>query len=263
MKGLRKVIRGLLVLATTLGCFLVLVVCLLLLLPFRGVRRRARNRILNFWGRTCLWILGGRLVVEGEPPQGQFFLVSNHVSYVDILALGASVGCFFIAKAEIRSWPLMGFISHTAGTLFIDRELRRDVARVNALVERTLEEGYGIVLFPEGTSSQGHDLLPFRSPLLAYPVSVGMAVHTASLTYSTPPGEVPANLSICWWGDAPFGGHAWQLLGLKSFEARVRFGESVPAGDERKALARRLQDEVESIFVPIVAPHEAAEDHGF
>lgn len=263
MKAVRKVVKGILILAVTLWSFFTLVICLIVLLPFAEMRRQTRNRILHFWSRACLKILGGRLIVEGVPPTGQFFLVSNHVSYVDVIALGANLGCFFIAKAEVRSWPLLGYISHVAGTLFIDRELRRDVARVNALVERTLNEGYGVVLFPEGTSSQGFDLLPFRSPLLAYPVAAEMEVHTASISYRTPPGEIPANLSLCWWGDAPFAGHCLQLLGVREFEVRVRFGGAIHSGGERKALAKRLQDEVASIFVPTVAAHEQAEETGF
>ena len=263
MRTPRKIARGCVLIALTVALYPLLVAAMILLLPAPQARLRSRNAIFHLWSRLCLRVLGGRLIVDGRPPTAPFFLVSNHLSYIDILVLASVVDTFFIAKAEIRSWPLFGLLCRTVGTIFIDRELRRDVQRVNRLVADTLQEGYGVVLFPEGTSSQGHEVMAFRSALLAYPAQQGMAVHCSTLCYRTPPGEIPANLSICWWGDAPFGPHFLQLLGVARFEARVRFIEAVVTGEDRKELARTLRERISEHFEPVVAIEDRSLETGF
>ena len=235
---------------------------LALLLPAPALRRRGRNALYHSWSRLCIRILGGRLRVEGEPPAAPFFLVSNHLSYVDILVLASCLDGFFIAKLEIRQWPLFGLLSRTVGTLFIDRELRRDVVRVNVLIEQVLDSGYGVILFPEGTSTQGHEVAAFRSALLDYPARRGMPVHVAAIGYRTPPGELPANLALCWWGDAQFAPHARQLLGLRSFEATLRFSPRAVSSPDRKELAEEARRAVIEIFDPVVDPAARATDPG-
>ena len=222
MRALRKPIRILLLGAVTAVSYLLLAAgpgCCCCRRPRCGGAAATRSTTR---GRdVCIRILGGRLRIEGEPPAAPFFLVSNHLSYVDILVLASCLDGFFIAKIEIRHWPLFGLLSRTVGTLFIDRELRRDVVRVNGLIEEVLDSGYGVILFPEGTSTQGHEVAAFRSALLDYPARRGMPVHVAAVGYRTPPGELPAHLAMCWWGDAQFAPHARQLLGVRSFEATL------------------------------------------
>ena len=246
----------------TAGCYLLLLLDLLLLLPVPALRRRGRNAIYHLWSRLCVRILGGRLRIEGEPPKAPFFLVSNHLSYVDIVVLASCLDGFFVAKLEIRGWPLFGMLSRTVGTLFVDRELRRDVVRVNKLIEGVLDQGYGIILFPEGTSTQGYEVAHFHSPLLDYPARRGMPVHLAALHYRTSPRDVPAHLSVSWWGDAGFGAHASQFLGVRSFEATLRFSPRTVQSSDRKELAEAARQAVIEIFEPVVDPAARATDHG-
>lgn len=260
MRLLRKIARTAVLLVVTAASYLALVAALVLLAPLPRWRRRARNAVFRGWSRACLRLLGGRTRVEGPVPEAPFFLVCNHLSYVDVLVLASELDAFFIAKAEIRRWPLFGLLTRSVGTLFIDRELRRDVVRVNRLIARTLRQGYGVVLFPEGTSSQGYRVDRFRSALLEYAVSRKMPVHAAALTYATPAGELPANLSICWWGDAPFLAHLSRLLELEAFEATLRFHAEPVAGHDRKALARELHTRVCQVFTPVVSPDQRAHD---
>lgn len=192
-----------------------------------------------------------------------FFLVSNHLSYVDVLVLGSCVEAYFIGKLEIRSWPFFGWLCRAAGTIFIDRALRRDVVRVNSLVGDVLDRGFGIVLFGEGTSTQGDVVAPFRSSLLAFPVSKKQPVHAAAIGYRTPAGEIPAHLGVCWWGDAPFFPHGWQLIGISRFEATVRFSDQTAVSDDRKDLGRKLRALVAAEFVPVVSLENRADDPGF
>ena len=99
-------------------------------------------------------------IVEGRPPEPPFFLVTNHLSYVDIPVIGSQVGAIFIAKSEISSWPAVGFMCRSINTIFIDRTLRRDLSRVMREIDREMEHGMGVVLFGEGTSSKGATVLP-------------------------------------------------------------------------------------------------------
>ena len=263
VRTLRKIVRVVLLLAVTAACYASLLASLLVLLPVSALRRRARNALYHLWSRGCVRILGGRLTIEGEPPRAPFFLVSNHLSYLDVVVLAACLDAFFIAKLEIRSWPLFGLLARTVGTIFVDRELRRDVVRVNRLIAQVLAQGYGVILFPEGTSTQGYEVAEFRSSLLDYPARAGMPVHAAALSYRTPPDEVPAHLAMAWWGDAPFAPHARQLLGVRSFEAVLRFSPRTVASADRKELADVARAAVIEVFRPVVAPEDRATDTGF
>lgn len=260
---LRKLRRALLLLLVLAALAPLLAVCLVLLRPAPRVLRGIRNGLFHLWSRLSLRILGARVEVEGRPPRAPFFLVSNHLSYIDILALATVVDGYFISKVELRSWPMLGLLSRMVGTIFVNRELRRDVQRVNRVVEETLARGYGIILFPEGTSSQGYEILPFRSSLLAYPAEHGIPVYSASLSYATPPSEPPANLSVCWWGDAPFFAHFLNLLGLSRWEIKMRFLEEVETANDRKELARALQAVAVEELDPVVAPADRALETGY
>ena len=234
-----------------------------LLLPAPRLRRTARNTIFRIWARLCLRVIGGRVRVEGTPPKAPFLLVCNHLGYVDIPVLAACTDAWFVAKAEMRSWPLVGMLCRSVGTIFIDRQTSRDVLRVNRLIEDVLADGYGVVLFPEGTSTQGFDVRRFRTSLLDHPARTGMPVHAAALTYRTEPGESPAHLSLCWWGDTPLFTHAQRLFELRRFEVVVRFSTEAVAGRGRKELATDLHREVEFLFEPVVTPEERAFETGF
>ncbi len=260
---LRRYLRIASLLLVTGVFFAILWMVFALLLPAPRLRRPARNAIFRLWARLCLRVIGGRLRVEGPPPRAPFLLVCNHLGYVDIPALAACTDAWFVAKMEMRSWPLVGILCRSVGTIFIDRETGRDVLRVNRLIEDVLKDGYGVVLFPEGTSTQGFEVRRFRTSLLDHAARSGMPVHTAALTYRTPPGEPPANLSVCWWGDAPLFAHAQRLFELRRFDAVVRFSPHAVTGSDRKELAARLHGEVERIFEPVVASDERAFETGF
>jgi 1-acyl-sn-glycerol-3-phosphate acyltransferase len=249
--SIRRLQRVVLLLAVTAVCYAALLLVLVLLLPVPAARRRGRNAVYRLWSRVCLRILGGRLRVEGTPPPAPFFLVTNHLSYVDVVVLAACLDAFFIAKIEIRGWPLFGVLARTVGTIFVDRELRRDVVRVNRAIEHVLRQGYGVILFPEGTSTRGAEVAEFRSSLLDYPARTGMPVHAAALGYRTGPGDAAAENVIAWWGDAAFLGHAWRLLTVRSFEASLRFSPRTIVGSDRKAIAEAGRAAVQDVFVPL------------
>jgi 1-acyl-sn-glycerol-3-phosphate acyltransferase len=191
-----------------------------------------------------------RIRVEGEAPQGRFFLVANHQGYTDIMLLGSQVHAAFVAKADLKSWPLLGTIFASADTIFIDRRRRKDLLRVITVIEKALDRNLGILLFPEGTSGRGDCVLPFKPALLQLPVSQGFPVYYAALTYTTGIPESPAQETVCWWGDTSFVPHIMQLLRLPGFDATIRFGREPIACADRKELAGQLHEAMSQTFTP-------------
>ncbi|HEX9641001.1 MAG TPA: 1-acyl-sn-glycerol-3-phosphate acyltransferase [Candidatus Krumholzibacteria bacterium] len=223
------------------------------LLCFGSARRSmaARTFWMRAWGRGCLWILGGRLEVEGVAPEPPYLLVTNHLSYVDILLLAAALpAVHFVSRADVRQWPILGPVATAGQTIYVERERSRDLPQVVDRMRAILAEGGGIAFFPEATTSGGTGLLPFRGPLFEAPVCTGFAVLCASICYETSKGVPAAAESICWWRDMPFVSHVWGLLGLRGFRARLCISPRAQRGADRKELAALCQQEVQRIFRP-------------
>jgi 1-acyl-sn-glycerol-3-phosphate acyltransferase len=177
---------------------------------------------------------------RGAPPSPPFFLVSNHLSYVDIALLASRAEAVFVARGDLAGWPVFGLLSRSVGTVYLDREAKRDIPRAAAAMEGKLREGVGVVLFPEGTSSDGSGVLPFRPSLLDPAARLGIPVHWAVVDYRTAPEGPPARQAVCWFDDMEFLPHLLHLMRTSGFEARVVFGDTPVSGSDRKALAQDL-----------------------
>jgi len=214
-------------------------------------RRRWRSFNLRGWGRTLLRIMNVEVEVVGTAPEPPFLLVSNHLSYVDIVVLSSRLGSIFVSKSDVRSWPVLGFMVRHMDIIFVDRNLRRDIRPTVASIEEALAAGDGVVVFPEGTSTAGATVGRFR-PSLLEPAARGLLpVATAALSYSTPAGHAPAHLAVCWWGDMTFPDHVLRLLALPGFSVRLAFGAGAVRDGERKRLAASLEARVRDLFVPV------------
>ena len=225
------------------------------LLRLAGMHRaasRASALVFRTWARGSLRILRARVSVRGPLPEAPFFLVTNHLGYVDIMVLASVLDCVFVSRADVARWPIVGPFVRMVGTVFIDREAKRDLPRVLARIEDTLTHGRGIVLFPEGTSSKGETVLPFRAPLLEVAARGGLQVSYAALTYRTKPRNPPAHLTVCWWGNMGFGSHLVRLFRLSGFDATVTFGERTLHRPDRKELAQQTWEGVLGLFEPVV-----------
>lgn len=259
-RGLRAAVRITLAGLSTIAAIVVLAPMALVGRLAPRARARWSSRVFRRWSRFNLALFGARVQIIGEPPEAPFFLVSNHLGYIDILVLASCLDVVFVAKSEIRGWPLMGWACRLVRTIFIERSVKRDLPRVLLEIDERLRHGQGVVVFPEGTSSAGSDLPPFRPPLLEMAARTGLAVDYASLAYRALPGENPAWRSICWWGDMAFGDHFVRLVAMPGFEASLKFGsEPIRAGD-RKQLAIELHGAVGRIFEPTAAADVCWED---
>src|SRR5919205_3259026 len=123
---------------------------------FSPTRSRAwRGRVFRAWARAVARVVGMRVGVCGVAPRGPFLLVSNHLSYVDVVALASRLECVFVAKSEVARWPVVGRLCRSVNTIFVNRRNRRSLPRVLDAVNQSLREGSGVVLFAEGTSTSG------------------------------------------------------------------------------------------------------------
>jgi 1-acyl-sn-glycerol-3-phosphate acyltransferase len=222
-----------------------------------GILRRGltgSERLRYFCSRYQGWcqgvarLMGMNIRIVGRVPAAPYLLVTNHVSYTDIIALGATAAPVFVAKSEIARWPALGFLVREAGTVFLDRERIRHLPRVIEQVEQLCSSGLGLALFPEGTTGDGRTVQRFRPPLLEVAARSGRGVWPAALIYRTPQGCPPAAERVAWVGTATLLGHIYPLLRLPCFQVELVFGEREIHGDERKQLAETLQGEVSRLL---------------
>jgi len=234
---MRAIVRSLLMFFTTVSCFVVWTVGR----PFAHLARRAqawRSYIFRVWSRSLCALVGMSHSVRGVPPPAPCVLVSNHLSYLDIVLIASHVGVVFVSKAEVAHWPLLGFLSRSVGTIFVQRGARRRLPEVNASIHAALARGERVVVFPEGTSSGGSDVGPFKPALLEPAAGGRYPVYCAALGYRTAPGAPPASEAVCWWGDMPFGSHVLGLLRMSHFHASLEFDSQAYRGQDRKELAQ-------------------------
>lgn len=251
MRWIRKLVHGAGACLVTIVLGLVWLAGNAVLAGSRARRDAWRRRLFRLWGRCLLGALRAELTVVGAPPAAPSMLVANHLSYLDIPVLAACLPPVFVSKAEVADWPLIGRMSRAMGTVFVQREEKRELPAVNRAIAAALARGDAIAVFPEGTSTNGSRVAPFRAPLLAEAAKSGLAVHYASLRYETLPGDPPASTAVCWWGDMTFTPHVLELLALRGIRAQVIFGAEPIQDRNRKLLAEKLWHAVERVFIPI------------
>jgi 1-acyl-sn-glycerol-3-phosphate acyltransferase len=239
------------ILSWTLLSFLGWATGSLLTLPIPRLRLRWRQFSVRGWALGMAWLLGMRRSILGTPPRAPFLLVTNHLSYLDIILLSSCVEGVFVAKRDMRSWPVLGSLAHLTGTIWVKREVRRDAVRVLDLIDEAIARGDGVILFPEGTTSSGSALLPMRPALLEWAAREQYPVHYAAITYRSAPGALPAELGLCWWGAMSFGSHLMGVLRTRNFDAVVDFAADPVTAPTRGALAERLQRAIAERFVPV------------
>lgn len=213
-----------------------------------GVSAEQRAHWLHRWCRKGLPRFGIHFTVDGTTPSSGL-LVSNHLSYLDILVLSATVPCVFVSKQEIASWPVFGWMSRMAGTIFVNRARAADTHAARPEMEQRLSEGLLVVLFPEGTSSDGTTVLPFRSSLFEAAIAAGVGISAAHIRYETSAGRPETD--VCYWGEMTLAPHVLKLFSIRRVSARIRFSGGARHFADRKEAARKLYEEV-------VALHESS-----
>jgi 1-acyl-sn-glycerol-3-phosphate acyltransferase len=205
----------------------------------------------KLWMIIVRRLCGLRLEVAGTPLKGGGALVANHCSWIDIFSLGGAHEVAFISKAEVRNWPLVGYLSSTIDTFYVTRK-SSEAKKQQAEMERRMKMGQRLCFFPEGTSTDGQRVIDFKSTLFAGFFADGirerLVVQPVAITYFPSDGLAPEFFG--WWGATTFGSHVKAVLGYGRGKVRVEFLDPVNVRDftDRKALAKFCGDAVRHAF---------------
>jgi 1-acyl-sn-glycerol-3-phosphate acyltransferase len=200
-----------------------------------------RAEWLHRWCGRLLDRLHVTREVSGPTPRPGL-VVSNHLSYLDILVIGAHMPCVFVSKSEVKNWPVFGTLTTNSGTVYIDRTRRGDTRNANDGIRSALKQGMRVVIFPEGTSSDGSKVLPFYPSLLEPAVEAGAPITAAYLEYEVEQGS--AGRDVAYWGEMTFFPHLLRLLSVEKISARLKFAEAPRTFADRKSAATEMREEV-------------------
>lgn len=215
---------------------------------FPGLSALQQEERIRSWALALLLQMGIKLVVIGKPPtRGPLLMVCNHISWLDIYVIYAVCHCRFVAKADVRRWPLIGTLASAVGSLFIARESRRDALRVVQQMADSLHDGDVIAVFPEGTSSEGVRVLPFHANLLQAAIAANAPVQPVALRYSDVVSHAHS-LAPCYINSDTLLGSLWRTLSAPALCVTMAFGKGQSAqGRKRRAWALDLHAEVEEL----------------
>lgn len=188
--------------------------------------------------------LGTKVIVTGTFP-ADGLMVCNHLGYLDTIIIGAQAPLVFVAKSDVRKWPVIGLLLESAGTILADRSRRSSTAETSSEILRAMESGLPVVFFPEGTSSDGSSVLPFKPALLQIALDTRKPITPAAISYQATTGDLKND--VCYWGDHTFATHILRLAKIRHLTARLTIGEAPPLPADRKAAARALHAEVSGL----------------
>ncbi len=231
---------------------------LALLVPGAARRRQVIQWILSVAARGLLVGFGLDCDWLGPVPRGPALIAGNHLSWIDIVAAIATWPCTFVAKREVRDWPVLGRLAAELGVVFVDRARKRDLLTAIPAIEQALGRGALIVLFPEGTTSDGRGILRFRTALFEAAVRAGAPVFPfaviGSVDQQSAERDVRERCSVlCWVGDETLVANVWRLAAVADARFALHAGAPIDAGTDRKALAARVRQAIERRFVPVHA----------
>jgi 1-acyl-sn-glycerol-3-phosphate acyltransferase len=219
-----------------------------ILVRFPRLSEQQRQARVQAWALKMLTVLGIRLELRGRPPSvGPVLLVANHISWLDILVMHAARYCRFVSKADVRHWPLIGALATGGGTLYIERESRRDAMRVVHHMAASLKRGEVLAVFPEGTTSNGITLLPFHGNLIQAAISADAPAQPVALSFvDTRTRSV--SLAPCYIDDDTLIASVWRTLTAPPITAVVNYAQAQAArGRDRRTWAAQLRSAVDDL----------------
>ena len=220
---------------------------------FPFVSDARKRRLVKRWSRRLLRILNVSARVRGEleSVSGNVLLVANHISWLDIFVLNAHLPVRFVAKAELARWPVVSRMIRGAGTVFIERERRRDTHRVTRDMAQVLANGDVVAIFPEGTTTYGHEVLPFKSSLLQPIIEAGGHVQPVAIRYRTPDGEIA--MAPTYVGETSFASSFFAVCAEPALRVEITARPALPAASKhRRALARAAEDSIRTALAESV-----------
>ena len=230
------------------GIWHVLVGWVTIYFRFPQLNAQQREARVQVWATQLLRLWDIELEVRGKPVLlGPALLVCNHISWLDIVVIHATRHCRFVSNSELREWPLIGTLATGAGTLYIERENRKDAVRMVKEMARALIEGDVLAVFPEGTTGDGIDMLPFHANLIQSAIDANAPVQTLALQFvNAQTNEV--SMAARFIGDDTLVGSVWSTLNARHLKAVVNFGETQMAnGRDRRSWTHDLHEDVRAL----------------
>jgi len=219
---------------------------------FPSLDAAGRNERVMWWSRAFLRLLDISITSHGAPHAGRKLLVANHVSWLDILAINAVLPAHFVSKSEVKRWPLVGRLVSGAGTLYIERARPRDAMRVVHKMAEALAAGDTVAIFPEGTTSEGHTLLPFHANLLQAAVATASPVQPVLLRYSDPARKVSP--AVTFVGETTMLRSIGMVATARGLSVHVELLDAEPPAPlDRRELAARLHGRMSERLAELVA----------
>jgi len=202
-----------------------------------------RMQRVGTWSRRLLRVLRVDLIVSGAPRPGPLLLVANHVSWLDILVINAVHPVRFVSKADVRAWPVIGWLVACGGTLFIERERKRDAMRVVHQMAEALQAGQQLAIFPEGTTTDGTSLMPFHANLLQAAIATETPAQPVALRFAD--SQHAVSPAAAYVGDTNLVQSAWAIVTTTGLRAEISFGPAQGTRHlDRRALARLLSERI-------------------
>ncbi len=221
-------------------------------------KRRARfsYNAHFFCGLICK-SFGMKLTVVNKPKEGdKFLLVSNHMGFVDILLMASIFPMVFVTSNEMRETPFLGLLTEMAGCMYVERRSRTKILDEMKSMVKALQNGFRIVLYPEATSTNGEQVLPFKRTLMMAASHAGVPIQPAVINFRKVNGEefsLKWRDHLCWYGDITFATSMWKALTLKSLNAEIEFLEQIhtTSEDDRGLIADKAHRMISEKFVPV------------
>jgi len=216
----------------------------IVLVRFSALDALQRQARIQWWAVKMLRLMGIALQVEGAPHRGGTLLIANHISWLDIVALHAVCPqARFVSKADVKSWPLLSQLIEAGGTLYLERERKRDALRVVHVMAQALTAGDTVAVFPEGTTSDGRALLPFHANLLQAAIATSTPVQPVALRFSDRHEAISRAVEFV--GDTTLVQSLWRVAGGEGVVARIQLLPPLASrGAERRELSEQLRAQI-------------------
>lgn len=241
------------------GCRLALhlIYGMILAIFYPSLSQIRQRRALQRWSRQVLNILNIGIHIDGPPPARDgtgCLMVANHVSWLDIFVLNTIHPSQFIAKSEVRNWPLIGWLCERSGTIFIERSLRQNAHSINQRISTLLNQGVSVGLFPEGTTTDGKQVGHFHSALIQPAVDAGVSMYPIALRYRNEAGEL--STAAAFTGSTTLAQSIRQILCCQQLNVLIMFAPAlITANENRRTLSRAAQQAI-MLKLASIAPHK-------
>jgi 1-acyl-sn-glycerol-3-phosphate acyltransferase len=192
-------------------------------------RRRAKANAVStmLWARTMCSVLGIRVVKTGAAMESGGFTVCNHMSYLDVFAVGSDRPSAFLSNNEVKGWPVVGWLASLGGTVFVNRKSKRAALDAMREIEQKIDAGIAVIIFPEGTTSDGRSVKAFKSAFFKIPAGMNIPVAPVSIRYAPDMQD-----ELVWHGGMKLAPHFWKIMGFRRIEAVVHFSSPISGSSD-------------------------------